>query len=814
MNILESASERLGMNTVRNVILASMVLMPSLTLVYCNKGNDDVDLNPPEIVSRTPANEAGGVALNSEITITFNKPVSGVSHSSISLVEVNSYGAVDSDVTYDAATNTATLKPKNNLRYDFLYVVTVNSQVRSAAGVSFRSESWVFTTGYEDDSKKPTVTSTTPEPDDYSISTGSTIIAKFSEPVKNVCDVATGASTTFILRNKNTSVLIPASVVYDSDERKATLTPTVPLDDWTEYEVELTSGITDMAGNTLESSVNTSFYFMTDDTHVPVILNASPAGGDLNVARNTQIIVTFSERVQSSLVKASSFYVKDVPTDTTVSAIVSYDEANNRAILMPSASLTASTQYRVYLTNLISDYAGKNLSNTDWTFTTGAALADSIAPTVIARVPSPNALNVDPEAALKATFSENVVGAETNFTLIKTSDSSIVAATVVYSGITREATLTPKYPLEQGTLYTVQLSSNIKDSSNNALIAETWTFTTADNTKPTVTGKTPGVGELTSANTVEAVFSERLDPSSVLSTTVTVYRIDGVTDPQISGSVQYFDATRTVRFVPDGGFAFDTTYRVMLTNGLKDLSGNTLNPVQWEFKTRVEPDTTNPDVINRSPSENAEGVSISPVILFSFTESVVSTQIGANNVKLLLGGVTPVNATVSYNSADKQVTIRPDAKLAYNAQYTVQVSGNIPGYEIKDLSGNSLVNRSWIFTTEADTTPPHVSFKIPDNGTKDIFGNAIVVEAVFSEPVTGVDILTPSFYLENEDDPTYNPVPLLMVEKVTGPDERYRLKLISTANPITESGSYKVILDTSKIKDTAGNFLAAYGNWY
>jgi hypothetical protein len=805
-----SARERSGMKTVKNVILSCLVLMPLLTLLNCNKGKDDVDLNPPEIVTCTPANEAGGVALNSEITITFNKSVSGVSHSSISLVEVNSYGAVDSDITYDAATHTATLKPKNNLRYDFLYVVTVNSQVRSAAGVSFKSASWVFTTGYEADSIKPTVLSTTPATNQEFISVGSTIQATFSEDVKNVCDSSTGVSTTFLLKKKGTSVYLPATVVYNPTGFVATLTPTVPLDDWTEYEVELTSGITDMAGNTLESSAMTSFYFMTEDVHAPTILNATPANGDINVARNTQVIVTFSERVKSSSVKASSFYVKDVPTDTMVSALVTYDEANNRAILVPGASLNASTQYMIYLTNSISDYAGNVLSNISWTFTTGAALADTIAPTVIARVPSPNALNVDPEAALKATFSENVVGAETNFTVVKTNDGSSVAAVVIYSGTTHEATLTPKYPLEQGTQYTVQLSSNIKDSSNNALIAETWDFITADNTKPTVTGKTPGVGELTSANTVEAVFSERLDPSSVLSTTFTVFKLDGITDPQVSGSVQYFDATRTARFVPDGGFDFDTTYRVMLTNGLKDLSGNTLNAVQWDFKTRVEPDTTPPDVASRNPAENATGVSINPVILFSFTESVVSTQIGANNVKLLLGGVTPVNATVSYSSADKQVTIRPDAKLSYNTQYTVQVSGDVAGYEIKDLSGNSLVNRSWIFTTEADTTPPHVSFKIPDDKTTDIYGNAIVVEAVFSEPVTNVDIS--SFYLQKVGG-GYDPVPLLTVEKVTGTDERYRLKLISTANPITSDGSYDVILDSSKIKDTAGNFLAAYGTW-
>lgn len=114
------------------------------------------------------------------------------------------------------------------------------------------------------DRTAPTVVSGSPAPGQTGIGTGSTVRARFSEPVVGV------SGTTFQLRSSATGTLVSARVAYDAAGREGVLTPTSPLATGTSYEVTLTSGITDRAGNRLAP---TGWRF---DTVVPVVRLAGP----------------------------------------------------------------------------------------------------------------------------------------------------------------------------------------------------------------------------------------------------------------------------------------------------------------------------------------------------------------------------------------------------------------------------------------------------------------------------------------------------------------------------------------------------------
>lgn len=114
------------------------------------------------------------------------------------------------------------------------------------------------------DRTAPTVASRSPTAGQTGVGTGSVVRARFSEPVVGV------SGTTFQLRSSATGMLVSARVAYDAAGNEGVLTPSSPLATGTTYEVTLTSGITDRAGNRLEP---TGWRF---DTVVPVSRLAGP----------------------------------------------------------------------------------------------------------------------------------------------------------------------------------------------------------------------------------------------------------------------------------------------------------------------------------------------------------------------------------------------------------------------------------------------------------------------------------------------------------------------------------------------------------
>ena len=119
-----------------------------------------------------------------------------------------------------------------------------------------------------------------------------------------------------------------------------------------------------------------------------------------------------------------------------------------------------------------------------------------------------------------------------------------------------------------------------------------------------------------------------------------------------------------------------------------------------------------------------------------------SEQVQASTISFVLKtGATTVPATVSYNPANRTVTLAPTASLAYATTYTATLSG------AQDLAGNAMSPVSWTFTTTSapDTTAPTVTSQGPAPGATGV-AIASPVTATFSEQVQASTI---SFVLKN-----------------------------------------------------------------
>ncbi len=141
-----------------------------------------------------------------------------------------------------------------------------------------------------DDTTPPQVSATTPNDSATDVPLGAPVNATFSEAM----DPATIDGAVFQLLDAS-NMAVPATVTYDVANRRATLTPSAPLESLSPYTAILTAaaGPTDLAGNALTGDVSWSFTTAAEqtcpcavwsDTDVPITASAAdPSAVELGV---------------------------------------------------------------------------------------------------------------------------------------------------------------------------------------------------------------------------------------------------------------------------------------------------------------------------------------------------------------------------------------------------------------------------------------------------------------------------------------------------------------------------------------------------
>ncbi|MBT2514121.1 phytase [Arthrobacter sp. ISL-30] len=109
-------------------------------------------------------------------------------------------------------------------------------------------------------------------------------------------------------------------------------------------------------------------------------------------------------------------------------------------------------------------------------------------------------------------------------------------------------------------------------------------------------------------------------------------------------------------------------------------------------------DTTAPTVTSVTPAENAPDAAVTGNVTATFSEAMDSTTVNRTTFTLAEEtSTTPVDAVV--NLSNNTATLDPTANLHPGTQYTARVTG------AKDSSGNTVIAKTWTFTTAAATTP-------------------------------------------------------------------------------------------------------------
>jgi hypothetical protein len=597
--------------------------------------------NPLQITAKTPASGAIGVAPRAAVVVTFDRSADPTTLTSSTFTLKDSLSqSVASTITYDDVTHRATLTPNAALATSATYTAALTTGVKAADGSALSpATSWSFTTASSEPAA-PTTTSLLPAAG----ATGVAIDTKVSATFNMAMDASTFTGQSFTL--KNGATVIAGTISYASATQTATITPSAPLDANTTYTATLTTAVRSATGEPLAANVSWTFTTVNCPcdlmgSSTPTVTGLATQDGRGGSGPFTYELGTKFQVTKSMQATGVRFYKSTGETGTHVGrlwsstgtqlATVTFSGETasgwQRANFSSAVNLTANTTYTIsvgfnakfsetefglqsQLTSgpLKSVADGANgvyatssgnfpsLSYHATNYFVDVVVTDPAAPPqpphVVSRSPLAGATGVSRTTNVTATFDTSLTASTvttSSFTLTPNGGSAI-AASVSYDDASKTATLTPSAPLAASTTYTARLTTAIKSADGVAMTAaDSWTFTTASASAPTVTSTSPvsGATNITPLTKVSAVFSMSLSPTSVSSSTAT---LTGPGGASVAASVAYDDPTHTVTITPSAALAASTTYTAKMTTGIRSTDNVAMgSDYTWTFTTSACP---------------------------------------------------------------------------------------------------------------------------------------------------------------------------------------------------------------------------------
>jgi len=396
----------------------------------------------------------------------------------------------------------------------------------------------------------------------------------------------------------------------------------------------------------------------------PTVTSMFPADSARNVAINTFVIASFSEKMNAATIIGANFTV--AADAVLVPGKVIYNDLNKTASFVPTNELARNVTYTATIKNGAADMVGNKMAlDESWNFTTGQQ-QDTLKPTIMSTFPDNSASGVLPTSSISVTFSETMDPAtvtEANMTV--KAGGIPVKGTVSFDLPSKKAVFKPDTKLVGSAVHTAVITTGVTDVAGNAMAATfAWDFTpglSLDRTTPTVISTYPSNTALNigSNGTITATFSKAMNTATINAAHFTV--LEGAN--QVEGIVTYDLSNKTAIFSPVKTLAFAAPHTVTITNGAKDLADNALmaNKV-WTFTT--------------APA----GIGPSPVILGTAGNFVVLAKTAIS--------------TVAPSAITGNVGLSPAAK------------SNITGFSQTDTTGYATSTQVTGYILSADMAPP------------------------------------------------------------------------------------------------------------
>ncbi len=288
------------------------------------------------------------------------------------------------------------------------------------------------------------------------------------------------------------------------------------LQDSTSYEVRINDTVADLSGNTVQPNFGNSYFSTAFSTSTagcvsncgqaegdggfgaffpPYVEGFIPSSGDFNVARNSNLLLKFSEPMDLSTINTSSLKlvtIDNAGNEGGAVGITIFTGPNGDSLkIIPANNLSPLQKYRFKIYGNVSsadnvkmDPSGSNAVIFVSEFQT-SNLIDSTAPTVTFVQPEDGATGVSvTPGSLAVSFSEIIRPGTVNLGTIKLrkqGDTVFTPRTIEYDPFSQVVHIIPHQILDAGTTYEIIIKTGITDimePENHLAVENTFTFTT------------------------------------------------------------------------------------------------------------------------------------------------------------------------------------------------------------------------------------------------------------------------------------------------------------------------------------------------
>lgn len=682
----------------------------------------------PRVLAYYPVSNTPGVPVNAKLTASFDEPMDSASINSDNVIlydVTDGWSVLGSSATLSADGKLIIVTPDALLAAENQYYIWYGSTLLDTDGDALASNyATYFTTAVDDveDDAAPTVLEFSPPDGQEDVGTNTRLSVRFDEYMNPL---------TFDNDNG-----LRMNIQWGDNNRLVSYVRRLPFEP-EQTVVETVSGITDTAGNVVQSA-DTSFTTGSGpDLDSPQLLDVGISNNQQSVPTNTVIRWIFNEPIDPVSITSGGVYLYDNTARATVASSYELSSDGKQLTVIPDEAFAESSQIYAYAYYL-RDLSG-NQGSSHYRYFTTSDIPDSIAPTVLNATVSDGATDVPINARLNVRFSESLNPLATAGIELKDSLDNPIPVNYLLSRSRTLITVVPKALLEPLTDYTLTIS-NVGDLSDNKLVTDfVASFTTGDTADFTASGVKHWSIPVNNTSNValnpllRVTLNERLDRATV--DTSTFYLQDTTNNVRVPSTWTLSGDGMTLTLLPDdllnpsARHYFYVGYSPYLT----DYAGNLIAQNNYKyFNTGTEEDNDAISIANVSIPNGTTDMPVNGQIVMVMSEPVSDACLVSDNIEIRSGG-TDIGTSVTLASDRQTITVKGNSNFTSSSTYTLHVN------TLCDYSGNTLSNLDVLsFTTLSsdsnDTAGPNLTSIAPASGETNV-DVTTTVTMVFDEPV-------------------------------------------------------------------------------
>jgi YVTN family beta-propeller protein len=429
------------------------------------------------------------------------------------------------------------------------------------------------------------------------------------------------------------------------------------------------------------------------DVIPPYIMAVTPKRDSTGVSVMTQVFMGFSEQVDINTFTDETCFLTWDENDESGEVFGNFVVADNygrRIGFTPKEyPLNYSREYTLNITSGVTDLKGNGLTVPEEPYNFITEERDNIAPTVTDMLPDHGNDTVFTNADIMVFFSEAMDALTTPDGFSVTYDGGqMVQGVYSWSQDLKILTFNPDSFLDEGTEYTVSVTSGLKDLSQNPLAKDSiLIFSTVPEAQPRIiyVGPEPDQDSVSLDSPLLIDFSEPIDPQTVNINTVQL----SLNNTPVTGTFEYLFSNSRVIFRPDQLLQPETTYDILVTDQIRDVSDPPLLlelGVSHQFVTADA--VEDPYIGSLDPSSGVPGTMVTIAGRgIDPNPQIVKVMFGETEATVIYSESTFLTTRVPLGATEGMVSMEVNGILSNEEYFYVPPFNENPGDEIRRVVG-------------------------------------------------------------------------------------------------------------------------------